>query len=146
MNPVLQYSNEEDAKILATVCNPVTEDEMSIEDFELYKSNMFAICNTQGWVWLAANQIGITKRFFLIATSNMIDLCINPKIVDYSGIKTSSEWCLSFADWRKTTSRRYEKVLVEYTNIQWETISTWLKWLEAIVVQHELDHLNWLTV
>lgn len=147
MNPCLQYSNPEDAAILNTVCAPVDKSEFDIEDFETYYKNMIKICEDNNGVWLAANQIGITKRFFVIHTENLSNMFINPVIESYSWQKLSSEWCLSFADGKKTIKPRYKTISVSYMNpfgatIEWLTLT----WREAIIFQHELDHLNWITI
>jgi len=100
-------------------------------------------------VGLAATQLGIEKRFFGIKFAKKVRVFINPKIIKCFGKRVFPvifdenskednflEGCLSFPDLFGTV-KRYLKIEVE-----WLDGKTILEGFEAIVFQHELDHLN----
>lgn len=100
-------------------------------------------------VGLAATQLGIEKRFFGIKFAKKVRVFVNPKIIKCFGEmvfpaildeneKTEEflEGCLSFPNLFGTV-KRYLKIEVE-----WNKGKTILEGFEAIVFQHELDHLN----
>ena len=99
---------------------------------------------------LAANQIGITKRFFAIG-SDTFDrfkkpaIIWNPRLITQSEEKVFNvEGCLSFPGiWIKV--ERPKTVEVQYETIQGETKTTKLNGMESKCFQHELDHLEGIT-
>jgi peptide deformylase len=93
---------------------------------------------------IAANQIGECKRIFLLRDGTVV---INPKILAKSGKITSrDEGCLSVPN-EFVTSKRAKKVVVEGYDINGEKIRLVSKTnLEAIVLQHEIDHLDGKTI
>lgn len=97
-------------------------------------------------VGLAANQIGITKRVIVIHTNGFIQEFINPIITKFYGRKiTSHEGCLSYPG-LKVPVIRYTRILVEGYDMYWRPIKRKLKMLNAYCVQHEVDHLNGITI
>lgn len=89
-------------------------------------------------IGLAAPQIGIKKQVVIIRSSQKIDL-INPKIIkQYDLREFDDEGCLSFPDDRVTT-QRYNEILVTDLIHPAGIICVGIN---AVVVQHELDHLN----
>lgn len=93
-------------------------------------------------IGLAANQIGIDAKVAIIRIPNKekIDL-INPKIIEHSGeIVFYKEGCLSLPDQKKeVTTQRYEQITIENG---FDRAKYVLYGMEAIVVQHEIGHLN----
>jgi peptide deformylase len=119
------------------------------EDFpkqELLDS-MFETMREAGGIGLAANQVGILKRFFVMDTSKRgykryKKVIINPKIVAIHGdLMDFNEGCLSYPD-QYVQKKRYKEIVVTYLDKNGDEILTMFKDLEAIVFQHELDHLN----
>lgn len=99
----------------------------------------------EGGVGLAANQVGETKRIILIQTPTFRQVIINPVIIrKYGGTIMSTEGCLSFPGKRVRVSR-HTRVEVEGLDAEGQTIKFNLKNLNAIVIQHEVDHLNGIT-
>lgn len=142
---VLQVINDEEFKILLTVCeevevdgSPEFEEEMMI--LGMLKDSMREICVKKHWIGLASNQIGVLKRFFYMLNTDT--MYINPKILKYDWLQLVKEWCLSRKDFLPQTMRRYKNITVEYMTLDKEIIVEKLKWKDAIVFQHELDHLN----
>lgn len=97
-----------------------------------------------GGIGLAANQLGLCYRVFVLAT-NIPMVCFNPRIVDFDE-KTDrlAEGCLSYPDLSVKVARS-TKIRVRYQDIIGEVKSKTLEGLAARVFQHELDHLNGVT-
>lgn len=102
-----------------------------------------------GWVWLAAPQVGINKR--LIVVSLMRDYedenyrtiaLVNPEIIENSWVKcTETEGCLS-VPWETGEVERWTWVVVNFLDIEGRRYSLKLEGLAARIVQHEIDHLD----
>lgn len=98
---------------------------------------------------LAAVQIGQLKRMITYDCSYVEEgakkkpvVMINPKIVWVSKTKVLvEEGCLSFPEIFKNVER-YEKVKVEYIGLDGKKRIKSAKGMEAIVIQHETDHLD----
>ena len=91
-------------------------------------------------VGMAANMIGIKKRF-IIVNMGMIDIVMfNPVIRKKSGAYETEEGCLSLTGVRKTT--RYEKMEVEYLDQNWKKQKMVLSGWSAQICQHEMDHCD----
>lgn len=109
---------------------------------------------------LAAPQIGLNRRFFGDISQGKKDLSlyINPKILATYGEKTRPimtfddgtrepflEGCLSFPGLFGTV-KRYLKIEVEWKEVEslkvLKSKRATLEGIEAIVFQHELDHLD----
>ncbi len=102
-------------------------------------------------VWLAAPQLGFTIR--LIATTQWkiikwdyklkaTTMMINPEITAHSdSTQVDEEGCLSLP-WIFGQVERYKQITVQYTTIEGKSESKQLSWLDAVIIQHEIDHLN----
>jgi peptide deformylase len=99
---------------------------------------------------LAANQIGITKRFFAIGHESF-DVFKKPAII-YNPVLVNAddeqelgqEGCLSFPGvWVQVS--RPKTIMVRYQNNKGEFLLSRLEGLEARCFQHELDHLDGIT-
>jgi peptide deformylase len=99
---------------------------------------------------LAANQIGITKRFFAIGHESF-DVFKKPAII-YNPVLVNAdeeqelgqEGCLSFPGvWVQVS--RPKIIMVRYQNNKGEFLLSRLEGLEARCFQHELDHLDGIT-
>ena len=92
---------------------------------------------------LSAIQIGIPLRVFTLQLNDgKIETFINPKITKQYEEKTFvDEGCLSFPN-RSVNTTRSNFVHIEYLNAVGASRQAVLQGLEAVVFQHELDHLN----
>jgi peptide deformylase len=106
---------------------------------------------------LAAPQIGVSKSFLGIKSKDEVEILINPRMEAGFGNKTYPkiigddnkegdflEGCLSFPDLFGTV-KRYLKIKVLWEEIKegkLETRNATLEGFEAIVWQHESDHLD----
>jgi len=95
---------------------------------------------------LAAPQVGINKRFFLIRFGDQIETFINPKMVPSTGLKIKSvEACLSLPE-SSYDVKRYTKVVVEWTNESMQQRHKEFIGFDAVAIQHEYDHLNGILI
>ena len=119
---------------------PATDDEWRgiIADLE----TALAASVTKG-VGLSAPQIGIHKRVAIVrCDGENLDL-VNPKVVDKEGlILVENESCLSMPGVKVNTWRSTEVFVVD--DLHPAGVSA--DGLEAIVLQHEIDHLDSLLV
>jgi peptide deformylase len=100
-------------------------------------------------VGIAAVQVGILKRIIVVDASqslkehrnNGLLIMINPHIIYSSGKISSREGCLSVPDFVGNVVRK-KKIEVEYTDIDGKIQKLETSGFEAIVIQHEIDHLD----
>lgn len=132
------------------------EIEADYPDLNLLLEDMFeTMYNSQG-VGLAAPQIGLSIRLFIIDTEFFVDegeedveglrnfkrVIINPIIIEETGTEWKfEEGCLSIPGIREDVSRQ-PNIIVEYYNENFELIEEKLSGLAARVVQHEYDHIE----
>lgn len=104
---------------------------------------------TKGW-GISAPQIGIFKKISLIKipTKNGFNdiVLINPIITEKDNpIRVNEESCLSFKGINVCT-KRYAFIAVEYLDENMEQKTSIFLNHDAIVVQHEIAHLNGRTI
>uniref|UniRef100_A0A7C4NTG7 Peptide deformylase n=1 Tax=Thermodesulfobacterium geofontis TaxID=1295609 RepID=A0A7C4NTG7_9BACT len=97
-------------------------------------------------IGLAANQVGILKRFFIMDVSqkegkNKLEVYINPEIVSTEGETIYEEGCLSIPGYFAPV-KRYAKIYIKAYDIDGNLIERELDEISAIVFQHEYDHLD----
>ena len=98
-----------------------------------------------GGVGLAAPQLGIKKRIFIMGNFTKLVACINPKIVSLSEDRTNDiEGCLSFPNLFMRV-KRPTKCVVQYYTASGELVERELTGLESRVFLHEYDHLIGVT-
>ena len=119
-------------------------------DIEKFEQDYIKMMVDEKGMGLAANQIGITKRFFAMghesfATFKKHAIIWNPKVLKFSEDKVIDlEGCLSFKDiWLKV--ERPKTVEVQYETTQGKTEFAKLDGMESKCFQHELDHLDGIT-
>jgi peptide deformylase len=131
-----------DINLLRQPCRPVED----ISDgLSIGKQLLKVLCSTDNGVGLAANQIGIYKRVCVVHVLEPLIL-INPKIA--SGFKKINykEACLSFPGTYINTVR-FANVIVTADNHKAPLLFSEEKsLLECVCVQHEIDHLNSITM
>lgn len=105
--------------------------------------------NLRSGVGLAAPQIGINKRMIVVhfthENKEYSYQLINPKIVSHSVEKaflSGGEGCLSVDEFVEGYVARYARITVIAFDIEGNPLKIRLKGYPAIVVQHEIDHLN----
>jgi peptide deformylase len=124
---------------LRTESEPVIEVELT--DILSYIPEMIKIMNAEGGVGLAANQVGIAKRFFIIKLDEEVKLIINPTILEIGNTSKYEEGCLSIPGASAETYRaRYIKI--KYKDNSFNDVEQEFNGLAAIAIQHEIDHIN----
>ena len=129
------------------------QDSDSIEgydDIEKFENDYIKLMLDEKGMGLAANQIGITKRFFAIGHSSFDTfqkhaIIWNPHVINFSEQKIIDvEGCLSFKNIFVKVER--PKVIeVQYETTQGKTRFAKLDGMESKCFQHELDHLDGIT-
>ena len=136
--------------------------EVSVEEGLEIAGKLFQILNERrDGIGLAANQVGIAAQVAVVNVREPLVL-INPKIVSKENEIDYYEGCLSFPG-KGVHTKRYETIEVKTEQIEGSWIFTgvdsgetgkgsWedddkkqdkeLRMLEAVCVQHEIDHLN----
>ena len=99
-----------------------------------------------GGIGLAANQVGLLKRVFVMKLSDGREMgFFNPTILvgDNADVQ-SEEGCLSFPNlWLKV--KRSDKITAMYLDNAGKQCIIELEGLDSRCFQHELDHLNGIT-
>lgn len=108
---------------------------------EFLVMEMMKIMFQNGGIGLAAPQIGVAKRIFVMGTPEKSYVCINPEILSGEGEIKDLEGCLSYPGLYLHV-KRYETITVRYQNILGETKEESFDGIIARCFQHELDHLN----
>lgn len=133
-----------DNTILKNVCVEVTFDKPK-QNLKLAQQ-LFQTMLKENGIGLASNQVGIDNRIFVMFVNNKIYHCFNPVILEKTeDAMYYTEGCLSFPGIRLEISRP-NKILVKYYNAYGIETIEWLEGLASRCFQHELDHLNGITM
>lgn len=148
------------ADVLTKGVRPVAKIDKKIKQLVYdMEETLVAQVDPQG-VGLAAPQVGVDLAIFIIKPTLSADteVFINPKILEIvKGHKSKAEsrkqnedddkedikleGCLSIPKiWGPVT--RSAKVLLEYQDLTGEKHSQWFTGFKAVIIQHEIDHLN----
>ena len=136
----------EDKTKLEIKCSPVSVKEGE----EIGVRLLHELRKSENGIGLAANQIGINKRVCVINVKEPLVL-INPKIVEKSKEQfVFPEGCLSFPD-SKVKTQRHQDIVVTADNHDGKlSFSANSKDIndafECVCVQHEIDHLDGITM
>ena len=150
--PIVSYGTP----VLKKVADEITPDYPSLKKLI---ENMWETMYASNGVGLAAPQIGISVRLFVVDASSFIDeenmdkeeiktlnsfkkVFINPKIINENGsLWQFNEGCLSIPEIREDVSRK-EEISISFFNENFERQELILSGLVARVVQHEYDHIE----
>ena len=136
---ILQAPN----KLLNTVCLPVTPN----EDISSITKTMLRDVMGSNGCGIAAPQVGVSKRIIWVCCSAFTGFVINPDIVKMSGIlKKSREGCLSLKGRKLVNVMRDRKINVIGFDTDGNPLDIEAKNQSAFVFQHEIDHLNGITL
>lgn len=122
------------------------------DDLRRFIQDMIETMKDAPGVGLAAPQVNVSKRILVAdpssdeegAESNPMAF-INPVIVEKSGDTTFEEGCLSLPEFRADI-KRAKQIKVEYLDIHGKKQSIEDEGFLAIILQHEIDHLNGITM
>lgn len=108
---------------------------------------MFDLMYEARGIGLAANQVGLPYRFFIVnATADPAEteeelVFINPEIIRRKGSAEGEEGCLSLPELYGDVPRA-EEIVVEAYDLNGEGFGIEAEELMARVIQHESDHLD----
>jgi len=131
--------------VLLTVGKPVGDEDFG-SDFDRVVADMFETMRAAGGVGLAAPQVGISKRFFVMdvpdeeGNANPLTL-VNPEIVRVEGEQVGDEGCLSFPGLYQTVKRDM-RVIVRAQDVKGGEIELDMADLAARCILHETDHCD----
>jgi peptide deformylase len=95
-------------------------------------------------IGMAANQVGLPYRVFVMGAEKVGFACFNPEILEATGEETYEEGCLSFPG-LFIKILRAATIKVRYTDMNGVEKEETFSGLTARIFQHELDHLNGIT-
>ncbi|WP_437206226.1 peptide deformylase [Planctomicrobium sp. SH664] len=110
-------------------------------------SKMFELMYEAKGIGLAANQVGLPFRFFIVNLGERQGeddeemVFLNPRILRKKGSQVGEEGCLSLPGLYGDV-RRAESLVIEAFDLDGQGFEMDLNDLEARVVQHEGDHLD----
>ena len=103
---------------------------------------MVEVMIRENGVGLAAPQIGISKRIFVLDADDEFHILINPELIELSEeIEGTKEGCLSVPGVDAIVERS-TRAVVEGINLKGEDVRLEGEGLIARAIQHEVDHLN----
>lgn len=151
--PIVAYGDP----ILRKVTRPVTQGEV---DLKTIAENMFETMYNASGVGLAAPQVGLDIRIFVVDGSPMADdeeedeepenpelkgfkkVFVNPQVIEESGDPWPfEEGCLSIPGIRADVLRP-SVVKIRYRDEDWNEHEDVFTGIAARIVQHEYDHLE----
>lgn len=121
---------------LREVCAPVLEEELDY--IKSLVPEMTKILEQEDGAALAANQVGIIKRFFLMKSGELI---INPQIIEMGPLRPFEEGCLSIPGTFGSTQRA-QTLKVKYKDSSFADVEAEYNGMNAVAIQHEIDHLD----
>lgn len=132
--------------VLLQVGKPVGDDEFGTPELEKLVADMFETMEAAGGVGLAAPQVNVSKRLFVmdVAVADAEDqrhVLINPEIVAIEGEQVGDEGCLSFPGVYQTVKREM-RVIARAQNISGERFELDVTELSARCILHETDHCD----
>lgn len=133
---------QETDKLLQQKCPQFTFD--NTVDLEELAALMLKFMADKRGLGLAAPQVGLLYNLFVMYEKPY--LMVNPDIIQLSeDIEKLSEGCLSFSGLILPIERS-KSIVVTYQNIKGEFITEEFSGLTARIIQHEVDHLNGITI
>lgn len=139
--PIVHYPDE----VLLTVGKPVGDDEFN-DDLKQLVGDMFETMEKAGGVGLAAPQVGVSKRLFVMDVAREDKtrerrVFINPEIVHIEGEQIGDEGCLSFPGVFQVVKREM-RVIARARDVKGDEFEADVSELAARCVLHETDHCD----
>jgi peptide deformylase len=146
--PVVLYGNS----VLREVSKPVAKDYPNLKELI---ENMFETTRKADGIGLAAPQVGLPLRLFIIDISSLDEeknpdlkekpktaVFINPEILERSSdIVSREEGCLSLPDIHEKVSRP-NKIRIKYSDENFVEKDEYYEGFFARIIQHEYDHIE----
>jgi peptide deformylase len=140
--PIIAYGDP----VLKKVCTPI---EQTYPELKQLIGNMFETMYNAHGVGLAAPQVGLPIRLFIVDTGadeddkhNFKKVFINARIIEETGEPwTFNEGCLSIPDIREDVMRK-PNIRISYYDENWVLQEEEFTGMPARVIQHEYDHIE----
>jgi peptide deformylase len=132
--PIVEYP----ANVLLTPGDPVVTFD---SDLELLVQDMFDTMYVEGGVGLAAPQIGVALRLFVMNCDGIKLVAANPEILLAEGEQSGEEGCLSVGK-VKAELVRPNRAILRAQDTQGKTFEREATGLGARCFQHETDHCD----
>ncbi len=139
--PIVAYGDP----VLKKVC---TDIDAGYPELQQLISNMFETMNNASGVGLAAPQVGLPIRLFIVDTKAdegeavFKKVFINAQILEETGeLWAFNEGCLSIPEVREDVMRK-PNILIRYYDQNWELHEEKVNGFAARVIQHEYDHIE----
>lgn len=134
----IRIIRQEGDEILRKISKPVLE---MNERTRILIEDMIETMNDADGVGLAAPQVGILKRIFIVDVGEGPIVMINPEILEVAGCQIGDEGCLSIPGYYAEVERP-NYVKVKFQNEKMQEVVMEGEELFARAVLHENDHLN----
>tara|TARA_R110000751_G_scaffold266072_3_gene365128 strand:+ start:576 stop:1028 length:453 start_codon:yes stop_codon:yes gene_type:complete len=138
----MAYTYVKDKSKLSKICNPCSS---KIEGLRIGNKLLEILSAESDAVGLASNQVGINSSVCVVKVDKPIIL-INPRIIGKFGKSFFQEGCLSFKGDYVLTERWTDIVIKDDNHLNALYFSFKDNALECVCVQHEIDHLNGITM
>lgn len=140
MTMALRTIRKDEDEILRKKSKPI---DRITERIEILVEDMIETMHDADGVGLAAVQVGLLKRLFVIDLydGNGPQVFINPEIIAKDGEEIDQEGCLSIPD-RVGLVKRPTNVTVKFMELSGEEQTIEAEGLFARAICHENDHLN----
>ncbi len=141
--PIILYGGS----VLRKKADEIKRDEIDVKKLS---DDMFETMENADGIGLAAPQIGISKRIFVVDGTMLEDekmknfkkVFINPTIISESGEDwVFEEGCLSIPNIRENISRKTD-IEITYFDENWNQFTEHFDGMRARVIQHEYDHIQ----
>ena len=131
--------------VLLSVGEPVGDDEFGI-GLERLAADMFETMADAGGVGLAAPQVGISKRLFVMDVPAEDEqrerhVFVNPEIIHIEGEQVGEEGCLSFPGLFQVVKREM-RVIARARDVKGDEFEIDVANLAARCILHETDHCD----
>lgn len=109
-------------------------------------AGMLKVCEERDGWGLAANQVGVMKRVIVVRFSGFTQALINPEITRaWGGMNCVEEGCLSFPC-KYVPVFRHRRITIKGFDVLWNPVEYHWKNTLARIAQHEVDHLDGVTM
>jgi peptide deformylase len=132
--PIVEFP----ATVLLTPGDPVVSFDAELKSLV---GDMFDTMYAEGGVGLAAQQIGLSLRLFVMDCDGLKLVAANPEIIFADGEQGGEEGCLSVGKVRAEL-KRPERAILQAQDIQGKTFEREASGLAARCFQHETDHCD----
>lgn len=145
--PIVIYGHQ-------TLRSETQDIDKNYQELDKLIEDMFQTMYNAEGIGLAAPQIGLSIRLFVVDLTAMADddkdsefmgykkVFINPRIIEFGDeLDTYNEGCLSLPGINETV-KRPTKIRIQYLNEKFEACDEVIEGFKARAIQHEYDHLE----